>query len=86
MKAQLEILQSHWYNITQQNEKLKEAKDNLQNNQVIVLIDFAKKFSMKHFREVMAAHRVNNKQVTIFTGVLYFINSDNKLNQKNYYK
>ena len=30
----------------------------------------------------METHWVNNKQATIFAGVLYFINSDNKLNQK----
>jgi hypothetical protein len=32
----------------------------------------------------MAVHWVNNKQVTIFTGVVYFINRDGKLDQKSY--
>ena len=84
LKTQHEILRSYQYNITRQNEELKKAKDNLQNNQVIVLIDFAENFSIKHHRELVAAHWVNNKQLTIFTGVLYFINCDNKLDQKNY--
>ena len=49
-----------------------------------MLIDFAENFSIKHHRELVAAHWVNNKQLTIFTGVLYFINCDNKLDQKSY--
>ena len=79
LKTQHEILQSYQYNITRQNEELKKAKDNLQNNQVIVLIDFAENFSIKYHREIMAAHWANNKEVTIFTCVLYFINYDIKL-------
>jgi hypothetical protein len=54
LKAQLEILRRHRYNITRQAEELKKAKENLQNNQNIALIDFAENFSIKYQKEVMA--------------------------------
>lgn len=66
-----------------QYDALKFAKENLKCNEIIFQIDFSENYISKCHREIQSMHfGASKKQVSIHTGVYYFINDNETLQSK----
>lgn len=74
-------MKKHLYGIYSYNKLKKELKDNLQENEVMIQIDFSENYTMKYANEIQSTHFAK-KQLSIHTGVYYLQkgNSDLKSN------
>ena len=64
---------SHVYNIKRQHQAMQKDKEDLGPGDVILQMDFAENYAVKHQNEVMAAHWEPSKGVTIFLHVSLII-------------
>ncbi|XP_063384484.1 uncharacterized protein LOC134670614 [Cydia fagiglandana] len=72
LKQTMIQLKKHVYNIKVQCKSYRNAIDNLNNNEVVLHVDFSENYNCKHFEEVQSHHfGGSRKQVTLHTGVMY---------------
>jgi len=63
----------HLYNIAHQFTRIKELKESLAEDQVVVHFDYSENYNCKWSKEIKDTHFGGcHKQVTLHTGVLYF--------------
>lgn len=68
----LEELAGHLYNWIHQFRQLRNLKENLKNNEMILHIDFSENYACKLNTEIQAFHFGGNRQqATLHTGVAY---------------
>lgn len=71
-KGLKEKLGKHMYNVRHQYSKLRELKENLRKEEIIVQIDLAENYLCKYTSEIQAVHfGDSHKQVTLHTCVGY---------------
>lgn len=80
--SQLQTFARHIYNASKQHFEFRYLKENLPDNEVIMHIDFAENYAIKHDREIMSAHWASDS-VTVYTCVAYF-KEENSLNHQSY--
>lgn len=61
----------HVYNINRQFQELQCLKQNLKDDEILIIEDFAENFSIRQQNEIMNAHWCS-VQVTIFTAIVYY--------------
>ena len=65
-------LSRHIFNIKHQFERLRSLRENLNQNDIVVHIDYTEHHACKYTREIKETHfGGGNQQVTLHTGVLY---------------
>lgn len=65
----------HIYNIKRQFLELQCLKQKLQNDELLIIEDFAEIFSIREKNDIMNAHW-HSVQVTIFTAIVYYKEND----------
>lgn len=83
LQAQLHAFTRHVYNASKQHSELRYLKEHLLPDEIIMHIDFAENYAIKHDREIMSAHW-STESVTIYTCVAYFVGSDSTLQHQSY--
>ena len=68
---QLKVFLVHCRNIAHQYEAVKEIKESLSQNSILLHIDFSENFSCKFAEVIQAIHFGRNQQVTLHTGIMY---------------
>nr|XP_042900443.1 uncharacterized protein LOC122269779 [Parasteatoda tepidariorum] len=81
--SQLHLLSRHTYNASKQHFEFRYSKENLSNDEVIIHVDFAENYSIKHDREIMSAHWETDS-VTLYTCVTYYKDETNSLAHQSY--
>jgi hypothetical protein len=78
LSEQLNKYIPHIYNVKAQAKSFTNDKKNIKEGEIILQIDFAENYTIKHQNEISAAHFMPSagNKVTIFTAVAYFINPD----------
>ena len=71
MQAQLRPFSCRVYNIRRQFQELRQQKEQLNEDEIIIHEDFSENFQLKHEQEIMASHW-SNESVTAFTAVVYY--------------
>lgn len=79
----LETFALHCFNAKQQHIALSQLKKELSTGTVVLQEDFAENYSCKQQNEIMSAHW-KSYQVTVFTAVAWYKNSDGELKHKSY--
>lgn len=71
---QITKMADHIYNIQRQARELRKEKDALEEGDLLLQVDFAENYSIKHQNEVMAAHwkTAEDATVSIYTAVAYY--------------
>ena len=61
-------------NITQQAKQLRQCKDNLKSNEILLQTDFVQNYQIKHQNEVKVADWKSDQDltVTIYAGAIYY--------------
>lgn len=76
---------SHYFTTTHQFKTLRSLKENLQENEVYLIIDFSQNYVCKYNEEVHGAHfGASKKQVSLHTGGFYWKNQSGKLSVKTF--
>lgn len=76
VEKQLPAYLKHVYNVGHQFRSLREIKTKLNDNEVLILVDFSENFVGKYNKEIHSAHFGAAKtQITLHTGVLYHNNA-----------
>ena len=70
LKKQLQPFSRHVYDMKRQHFELRHLKNTLPRGSIILQVDFAESYALKHQREIMSAHWANSS-VTIYTGMVY---------------
>lgn len=83
LQAQLNTFTRHVYNASKQYSELQHLKEHLLDNEIIMHIDFAENYAIKHDREIMSAHWAS-ETVTIYTCATYFRELDGTLQHQSY--
>lgn len=74
IQKDLEELANHHFNWIHQVREFRHLKENLQNNEMVLHIDFSENYACKLNTEIQAFHfRGNRQQATLHTGVAYGI-------------
>lgn len=81
--GQLQDISRHAYNAKRQHYELRQLKENLSANEIIVLQDFAENYTIRHQSEIMQAHW-NSPNVTLFTCIVYYKDVEGELTHLNY--
>lgn len=69
----------HILNITVQYSAIKELKENMPENAVLCHVDFSENYSLKYNEEIQSFHFGGSRQqISLHTGVLYYVSSHNK--------
>lgn len=67
----------HVYNVNHQFKAMKQLKESLCANEVVILMDFSENFICKYSQEVQSVHFGASKvQVTLHTGVVYHVGTE----------
>ena len=80
--SMFDSLRWHHFVAKAQPQFFNELKENLQQNQCIVLLYFAENYSFI-VRDAIQGHHWNNSQATLRPFVIYFKNEKNKLHCRN---
>lgn len=76
----LSSFKHHVYTADHQIQNLQEKKKKLKKNEVLMKVDFSQNYVCKLHKEIKDAYYGGaKKQVTIHSGVIYFLNEDEKL-------
>lgn len=73
---QVPNVKRHIYNMKHQANALQQQKNSLVAGEILLQIDFSENYEIRHQSEVMAAHWINDKGVTLYTAVTYFKEGD----------
>ena len=79
----IENLQSHHFISITESSFLHNLKENLLQNQIIILLDFAENYSFIS-QDAAQGFNCNNSQATLHPFIIYYKVSENKLNPINY--
>ena len=71
LQAQLRPFSCRVYNIRRQFQELRQQKEQLNEDEIIIHEDFSENFQLKHQQEIMASHW-SNESVTVFTAAVYY--------------
>lgn len=75
--VQLPIFLRHEYDTHHQSQVISLIKDNLSENDVLLVMDFSQNYICKYSEEIHSAHfGASKKQVSLHTGALYYYNTD----------
>lgn len=66
----------HCYNIAVQHSSIKQLKNNLKDNEIIIHIDFSENYFLKYNEEIQSFHFGGSRgQVSLHTGVFYYLDN-----------
>ena len=71
LQAQRKTIQSSCLQIRRQFQELRQQKEQLNEDEIIIHEDFSENFQLKHQQEIMASHW-SNESVTVFTAAVYY--------------
>lgn len=82
-QAQLKEFESHVFRVRRQYQEIESLKDKLPKHHFIVQMDFAENYSCKSNEEIQSAYW-NMTSVTLHPIVVYFMNTDMKLEHQSF--
>lgn len=85
LESMLITFLKHNLNITVQYEVMKQLKQNLKDNEILVHIDFSENYCLKYNQEIQSFHFGGSReQVSLHTGVLYYKNIQGTFQTKSF--
>ncbi|CAK1601479.1 unnamed protein product [Parnassius mnemosyne] len=76
---ELKLLKKHVYNMKVQFINFRQAIENLQQTEVVIVADFSENYCCKHHEEIQAHHFGGSRlQVSLHTVVVYILTENNK--------
>lgn len=70
--SEMKLYSIHAYNIRHQYKQLKDLREQLKNNECVILVDFSENYATKYATEIQSMHfGASRNQVTLHTGVYY---------------
>ena len=82
-EKQMEDFKGHRSRVQTQYQQIRELKDKIARNEIIVQLDFAENYSCRSVEEVQSAY-FNQTSVTLHPMVAYFKDENNTLQHQSY--
>jgi len=70
---QLAVYMKHVYNVGHQYKQIRDMRTRLQQNEVLIVVDFSENYATKYSSEIQSVHfGASRNQITLHTGVMYY--------------
>lgn len=76
LNKEVKVLKKHVYNMKVQFSNFRQAVDNIQQNEAIIVADFSENYSCKHNEEIQAHHFGGSRQQVSLHTVVYVLDVD----------